>query len=266
MNRTINRMDEFLIQKKGDFEYSEVGNEGKEILVLLHGLFGTASNFDETMRYFQNDYKIFLPILPIFKMNVRKLSVYSLMEYVKSFTDFMGIKSFHVIGNSLGGHLALLYALNYQDELKTMTLTGSSGLYESAFGNTFPRRGDKDFIRKKITLTFYDENVATDEMVDEVFDITSDTMKCLKMVKTAKSAIRHNVGDQLSKIKIPTLLVWGNQDTITPPFVAEEFHSKLPNSTLEFIDKCGHAPMLETPEEFNQVLEKFLSENTVDTE
>ncbi len=254
-------MDSLTIRKKDKYEYIEEGPDDGQVMLLLHGLFGTASNFDETIHFFKDRYKIYLPILPIFEMSVRKISVYSLMQYVREFVEYMNIQKPHIIGNSLGGHIALLYVLDYMDEVSSLTLTGSSGLYENSFGNTFPRRGDKNFIRNKITLTFYDEDIVTEEMVDEIYDITSDTRKCLSMVKTAKSAIRHNVGNQLHKITVPTLLVWGNQDTITPPFVAEEFHEKIANSRLDFIDKCGHAPMLETPEEFNKILEEFLEEN-----
>lgn len=254
-------MDSLTIRKKDKYEYIEEGPDDGQVMLLLHGLFGTASNFDETIHYFKDRYKIYLPILPIFEMSVRKISVYSLMQYVREFVEYMNIQKPHIIGNSLGGHIALLYVLDYMDEVSSLTLTGSSGLYENSFGNTFPRRGDKNFIRNKITLTFYDEDIVTEEMVDEIYDITSDTRKCLSMVKTAKSAIRHNVGNQLHEITVPTLLVWGNQDTITPPFVAEEFHEKIANSRLDFIDKCGHAPMLETPEEFNKILEEFLEEN-----
>ena len=254
-------MDSLTIRKKDKYEYIEEGPDDGQVMLLLHGLFGTASNFDETIHYFKDRYKIYLPILPIFEMSVRKISVYSLMKYVREFVEYMNIQKPHIIGNSLGGHIALLYVLDYIDDVSSLTLTGSSGLYENSFGSTFPRRGDKNFIRNKITLTFYDENIVTEEMVDEIYDITSDTRKCLSMVKTAKSAIRHNVGNQLHNITVPTLLVWGNQDTITPPFVAEEFHEKIPNSRLDFIDKCGHAPMLETPEEFNIILEEFLQAN-----
>lgn len=251
-------MNALTIKKENDFEFIEVGPDDGEVMLLLHGLFGTASNFDETIHYFKDRYKVYLPILPIFEMSVRKLSVYSLMEYVREFVVYFNVVKPHLIGNSLGGHIALLYVLDYMEDVATMTLTGSSGLYENSFGSTFPRRGDKSFIRDKINLTFYDNDIVTEDMVDEIYGITSDTRKCLSMVKTAKSAIRHNVGDQLHRITVPTLLVWGKQDTITPPFVAEEFHEMIPNSNLEFIDKCGHAPMLETPSAFNKILEDFL--------
>ena len=83
-------------------------------------------------------------------------------------------------------------------------------------------------------------------------------LKAIKIIALAKSAIRNNLGEELNQIQQPTLLIWGNNDTITPPFVGKEFQRLIPNSELHFIDKCGHAPMMETPEEFNKILHKFL--------
>jgi pimeloyl-ACP methyl ester carboxylesterase len=106
--------------------------------------------------------------------------------------------------------------------------------------------------------------VASKELVDEVFSIVNDRGKAIRVVATAKSAVRHNVGDKLYQIKAPTLLVWGKQDTITPPFVAEKFHDLIENSQLFFLDQCGHAPMMEKPDDFNNILEKFLNEVTAE--
>ena len=111
---------------------------------------------------------------------------------------------------------------------------------------------------KKTELTFYDPAIATKELVDEVFEITRNRLKVIKIIALAKSAIRNNLGEELNSIQQPTLLVWGQNDTITPPFVAREFNRLIPNSELYFIDKCGHAPMMEQPAEFNVILEKFL--------
>ncbi len=104
----------------------------------------------------------------------------------------------------------------------------------------------------------FDPHTATKELVDEVFEITNNRIKVIKIIARAKSAIRNNLGEELSKITQPTLLIWGNNDIITPPFVGEEFHKLIPNSELHFIDKCGHAPMMEVPGEFNALLNKFL--------
>jgi pimeloyl-ACP methyl ester carboxylesterase len=94
--------------------------------------------------------------------------------------------------------------------------------------------------------------------VNEVFEITRNRLKVIKIIALAKSAIRNNLGEELNNIQQPTLLIWGNNDTITPPFVAREFHRLIPKSELHFIDKCGHAPMMEQPQEFNVILDKFL--------
>jgi pimeloyl-ACP methyl ester carboxylesterase len=162
------------------------------------------------------------------------------------------------MGTSMGGHVALVYLLKHTDRVRSLILTGSSGLFENGMGDSYPKRGDYEYIKKKTEQTFFDPATATKELVDEVFSITNNRLKVIKIIALAKSAIRNNLGDQLSKITLPTLLVWGNNDTITPPFVGEEFKRLIPNSELYFIDKCGHAPMLEVPGEFNAILEKFL--------
>jgi pimeloyl-ACP methyl ester carboxylesterase len=149
--------------------------------------------------------------------------------------------------------------LKHPERIKTLTLTGSSGLFENGMGDSYPKRGDKDYIKKKTQLTFYDPAMATEELVNEVFEITNNRLKVIKIIALAKSAIRNNLGEELRNIKQPTCLIWGNNDTITPPFVAKEFKNLLPNSELHFIDKCGHAPMMEVPSEFNVILEQFLA-------
>ena len=182
------------------------------------------------------------------------------VNYVERFVAYKNYDKVIVLGNSLGGHIALIYALANQDKIRGVVLTGSSGLFESAMGDSYPKRGDYDYIKKKAELTFYDPKFASKELVDELFDIVNDRNKVIRVLATAKSAIRQNLAEEVSKITAPTLLIWGNNDTITPPFVGEEFHKLIPNSQLFFIDKCGHAPMMEQPEEFNRYLGKFLNE------
>lgn len=257
-------MTEYPLIKEKKFTYLELGDLSQKPIILLHGLFGTASNFDQTIKYLSKKRHVVLPILPIFEMPLIKLSLDGLVDYLQKFIRHKGYENFYLLGNSLGGHLALLLALKLKKKVSALILTASSGLYESAFGTTFPRREDYYYIRKKMELTFYDPNHVTEEMVEEVYGIVSNRASALRIVKTAKSAIRNNVGDRLHDLKIPTLLVWGKQDTITPPFVAEKFDSMLPNSELHILDKCGHAPMLERPKIFNKILETFLDKVDAD--
>jgi pimeloyl-ACP methyl ester carboxylesterase len=174
-----------------------------------------------------------------------------------------GLERVHLLGNSLGGHIGLVYTLKNQDKVHSITLTGSSGLFENGMGETYPKRGDYDYIRKKTELTFYDPNVATKELVDEVFSIVNNRLKALKIISLARSAIKHNLGDELQEIHRPTCLIWGKNDTITPPMVAEEFKKLIPTAELHWIDKCGHAPMMEVPSEFNGILMAFLKKHSM---
>jgi 2-hydroxy-6-oxonona-2,4-dienedioate hydrolase len=245
------------IIEEGNFKYIETKG-GPKNLVLLHGLFGALSNFEDLIEHFGSKYNVIVPILPIYELPILSVSLGGLVNHLQDFVRYKGLTDINLLGNSLGGHIGLLFALEELALLRSLTLTGSSGLFESGMGNSFPKRGDYEFMKAKTEETFYDPKVATKELVDEVFEIVNNRGKAIRIIATAKSAIRHNLSDKLHNIKIPSLLIWGRNDTITPPFVAEKFKELLPNARLEFIDKCGHAPMMEQPEIFNKILEDFL--------
>ncbi|HEV8508415.1 MAG TPA: alpha/beta hydrolase [Chitinophagaceae bacterium] len=247
---------EYTIKQQDKFRFIEEGQG--EPLVLLHGLFGAMSNFSDLIEYFRHHNKVVVPILPLFDLDILHTSVSGLERFVNRFIDARGYDDVHLLGNSLGGHVALIHTLKHPEKIKSLILTGSSGLFENGMGDSYPKRGDYDYIKRKTELTFYDPEMATKELVDEVFEITNNRLKVIKIIALAKSAIRNNLGEELNQIKQPTLLIWGNNDTITPPFVAREFNRLIPNSELYFIDKCGHAPMMEVSDEFNVILHKFL--------
>jgi pimeloyl-ACP methyl ester carboxylesterase len=247
---------EYEIIKDGNFNYLEVG-EG-ETLMLCHGLFGALSNFSDLIEKFRHTHKVVVPILPLFDLDILHTTVSGLEKHIAAFIEHKNYTNIHLLGNSLGGHVALVYILKHPERVKSLTLTGSSGLFENAMGDSYPKRGDYEYIKNKTAQTFYDPAVATPALVDEVFEITKNRIKVIKIISLAKSAIRHNLGEELNQIQQPTLLIWGKNDIVTPPFVAEEFKKLIPNSQLHFIDKCGHAPMMEVPVEFNSILEKFL--------
>jgi len=245
------------IKQQDKFRYLEEG-EG-EPLLLLHGLFGALSNFEYLIEYFRQTHKVVVPLLPLFELDIFHTTVSGLEKHVQKFIEMRDYENIHLLGNSLGGHIALVHVLKHPERIKSLILTGSSGLFENGMGDSYPKRGDYDYIKKKTALTFYDPEMATKELVDEVFDITTSRLKVIKVISLAKSAIRSNLGEELNQVKQPTLLIWGNNDTITPPFVGREFNKLIPNSELYFIDKCGHAPMMEVPHEFNEILNRFLS-------
>jgi len=245
------------IKQQDKFRFIEEGQG--ETLLLLHGLFGALSNFEDLIEHFKRNYKVVVPILPLFDLDIFHTTVSGLEKYVHKFIEMRGYQQIHLLGNSLGGHVALLHILKHPERIKSLILTGSSGLFENGMGDSYPKRGDYDYIKKKTELTFYDPATATKELVDEVFEITNNRIKVIKIIALAKSAIRNNLGEELNQIKQPTLPIWGNNDSVTPPFVGREFNRLIPNSELHFVDKCGHAPMMEVPEAFNEILAGFLN-------
>lgn len=249
------------LKEEGKFKYIEKG-EGKT-LVLLHGLFGALSNFKEVVDHFSPNYRVVIPMLPLYELPVLDTNAKRLAKFLHEFIEFKGFKDVYLLGNSLGGHVALIYSRKHPEIVNALILTASSGLYENAFGSSFPRREDKEFIRKKVGLTFYDPAHATDELVDECYEVVNDRGRVLRILAIAKSAIRHNMAKDLPHMEMPACLIWGKNDTITPPEVAEEFNTKLPDASLYWIDKCGHAPMMEHPEEFNTILSDWLKERNL---
>lgn len=247
------------IKEEESFQYVEEG-EGP-VLMLLHGLFGALSNWEPVLHYFAKHYRVVIPLLPIFTMPLRKTSVGGLSDHVHKFVQHKGYENFTLLGNSLGGHVALVYVLEHEELVNSVVLTGSSGLYENTMGGTVPKRGDYAYIREKVEYTFYDARTATKELVDEVYAIVNDRSRAFRIVSMAKSAIRHNLSKEIAHIEAPVCLIWGKDDKITPPHVANEFHEHLKHSEIHWIDCCGHAPMMERPGPFNQILDAFLEKN-----
>jgi pimeloyl-ACP methyl ester carboxylesterase len=245
-----------VLKEQNGFSFIDEG-EG-EVLLLLHGLMGALSNWEEVVHEFKSQYRVIIPMLPIYDLPLLTTGVKTIAKYIHKFVKYKKLKDMTIIGNSLGGHAGLIYVLAHPTFAKALVLTGSSGLYENAFGGTFPRRESYDFIKEKVEFTFYDPKTATKELVDDVFRIVNDRHSVVRILAMARSAIRHNMQKDLHKIHIPVGLIWGKNDKVTPPEVANEFHEYLPKSELIWIDKCGHAPMMEQPEEFNKALKGFL--------
>lgn len=247
-------------QQQHGFEFVDEGQG--PVLLLLHGLFGALSNWEGVVTEFQKDYRVVIPLLPIYEMPLAQAGVPGLVRYVAEFVAAVALAGpFTVLGNSLGGHVALVYALQNPARVGRLVLTGSSGLFEDSMGGSFPKRGNYAYVQERVGYTFYDPQVATKELVDEVFTATNSNAKCLRIIAIARSAQRHNLSRELCRVVVPVLLVWGLNDMITPPPVAHEFARLLPQATLRFLDHCGHAPMMERPAGFNHHLRQFLSQS-----
>ena len=250
----------YTLKKENGYSYLESG-EGRP-LIILHGLMGNLSNFDRVFDHFSElGYQVIMPELPLYTLPLLKTNVKNLSKFVKDFVAFKKLDQYLLMGNSLGGHIALYHAKMNPKKVAGLVLTGSSGLYENSMGESYPKRGDYEYIKKKSQDVFYDPEIATKEVVDDVFETLNNRNKLIRTIAIAKSAIRHNMANDLPQMEMPTCLIWGKNDTVTPPDVAEEFHRLMPNSELLWIDKCGDAPMMEHPDKFNELLEPWLMKN-----
>jgi len=250
------------LKEEGKFKYLEIG-EGTP-MIILHGLMGGLSNFNNVAQFFpEKGYKVIIPELPLFELPLLTTNVNSFAKYLKEFISHKKLDKVILLGNSLGGHIGLLYTKQYPQNVKALVITGSSGLYESAMGESYPKRGDRNYIKTKTENVFYDPAIATPELVDEVFETVNDRVKLIRTLAIAKSAIRHNMGKDLPMMNTPTCIIWGENDSVTPPEVGTEFHEKLPDSDLFWIKKCDHAAMMEHPDTFNEILIAWLEKRSL---
>ncbi len=245
------------IKEEEQFRYFETG--AGSVLLLLHGLFGALSNFRGVIDQFAEKMKVCIPLLPLYSLPPEQTTVEGLVKYIHDFIEHKKYDKVILLGNSLGGHIALMYTLKFPKKVRSIVLTGSSGLFENSLGDSYPKKSDYDFVKHKTEYTFYNPAIATKELVDEVYEIVNNREKALRILYLAKSALRNNLREHLKNIKVPVMLIWGKDDKITPPFVAEEFNKLIRNSRLEFINECGHAAMMEQTDEFNLLLDNFLS-------
>ncbi|MEI9911214.1 MAG: alpha/beta hydrolase [Bacteroidota bacterium] len=240
--------------KQRNQRYTDQG-EG-DVIILLYGLFGSVKNFHPLIQHLSQTHRVIVPIFPFYEMGIA-VNIYSLTEFVHELTEDLELEKFHLLGNSMGGHIALLYTLKYPGKVESLILSGSSGLYENGMGDTYPRRGDYDYIKAKAEFTFYDPRTASKELVDEIYE-TVNSRRAIQIISLAKSTIRNNIEKELYKIHAPCCLIWGRNDTITPPQVAKDFQRLIPHAELHWINECGHVPMLERPGKFNELLDHFL--------
>jgi len=241
-----------------EFRWLERGRG--EPVILLHGLMGQMHHWDAVLEGVDVGYRAIALTLPIFGRALGEASLAALARHVVAFMDALELPRAIVGGNSLGGHVALRVALEHRDRVTGLLLTGSSGLFERGFSSGVPHRPDRRWVREKMEEVFFDPSLVTEGWVDEAHRVVTTPASAVRVLRLARDARRDNLEARLGLIRVPTLLVWGREDRITPPEVGERFRELIPDARLTCLARCGHAPMLEQPEEFADVVADWLEE------
>ena len=242
----------------------ETRNISKPILLILHGLFGGLSNFDAVVDDLKSEFHIVILSLPFFDEDHLQ-TIPQLSKYVFRFLEnvFPG-KSIHLIGNSLGGQIAIHLCIHHKETFDSLILTGSAGLMENSFGWSKPKRFCAEYTKERVKDVFFSYELEP-ESIQSIQDVLINSEQCGRLLKLARNSKNTHLGHQLSEIAQPVLLIWGENDDVTPPNVAEQFCSSIPNASLKWIPKCGHAPMMEHPSLFAHYCHTFLSQQQITT-
>lgn len=227
-------------------------------VLMLHGFFGNPRNWDACAAGLSACSRVLVPQFPLFGAQHRRDRLEHVMHFLGELLETEKARRVVVVGNSLGGQLAVTLATREPDRVAGLVLTGSSGLFERNFSNNIKRRPDREYLRGRIAEIFHDPSHVTEEMIDDVLDIAMDRHKALDALLLAKDIRETNVSPLLPRVRCPVLLIWGEDDKITPPSTAFEFQKLLPDARLVFLPKCGHAAMMEHPAEFNRLVEEFV--------
>lgn len=248
-----------------------VGPESKSgaKIVFLHGLVGLNEHWEDVVRQICTAADCTMLELPLLALQGDDCHIDGATEIVAKFlTDHIVKPGAPVsdrailVGNSFGGHVALKLAIDHPHLVRGLILAGASGLIEKSIVSTIEIRPSKDWLRKKIEELFFDTSKMKESDLDRAFEALSNRGGARAMVKLSRSARKNHLGDKLHNVKVPTQLIWGRQDIVTPPEAAEGFLKGIPDCRIEWFDNCGHAPMIECSSGFAATSLSFIADVT----
>ena len=231
-----------------------------EPVVFLHGLLGLNEHWIPAVETLSKRARCIMLEFPLAEIPHKLCSIDAVTAMVKRELAGLIDGPAIYIGNSLGGHLALRLALDHPEAVRGLVLAGSSGLFEREIvvGRTAQHRPSRDWLQQKIEELFSDPANIPDGIVDRVYNELSNRRAARALVRLSKSAKSDNLAAHLSEIQARTMLLWGRDDTVTPPRVAEEFKDFLPNAFIHWLDNAGHAPQIEQAAAFTKAIDDFL--------
>lgn len=228
-------------------------------VVFLHGLVGLNDHWEGVVDRVRGRLRCVMLELPLLDLRDDDCSITGVKVLTTRFLSSHVPGPVVLVGNSFGGHVALRIALEEPAMVRALVLAGSSGLAERTMFSRVTAHPTRDWLALKIAELFFDPAVHLRESdVDRAHAVLSTRAGARAMVRLSRSARSDHMGQRISGVRAPTLLLWGREDAVTPPEAAAEFLERLPNARIEWFDRCGHAPMIERPAEFARALLSFV--------
>ena len=233
-------------------------------VVFLHGLVGLNEHWGKVVDRIATRAKCITLEVPLLGLRGVDCSLSAVSAMTMQFLDREIDGPSILVGNSFGGHVALRVTHERPELVHALVLAGSSGLIERTVVRGAPVRPSRDWLVEKIGELFFDKSKMDPNDVDRAYELLNERGGARAMIKLSKSARRDNMTDDLADIQQRTLLIWGKEDVVTPPSAGQGFQELMPNANLVWLDKCGHAPMIESPEDFGDAMHGFFDELTAD--
>ena len=257
----------------GEFNihYYEGGPQGAETILMIHGFGADKDNWLRFSRPLTARYHVVALDLPGFGDSSKPEASYDVgtqVERLNAFAKAIGLHKLHLIGNSMGGHIAALYAARHPEEVLSVALLNNAGVNAPQASELFKRldRGDANPLLVRNADDF-------SNMLDLLFVEKPPLPGSLKQYLAERAMASHDFNQkifnqlreryipletELAKIQVPTLLLWGDQDQILDVSSIKVMQPLLKQPTVVIMQACGHLPMIERPEETAEHYQTFL--------
>jgi pimeloyl-ACP methyl ester carboxylesterase len=249
-----------VLQDNTVVHYLEAGQG--PVLILIHGLGSSANVWCDDIGLLATDYRVIAVDLPGYGKSDRPKADYS-VEYqagmIKNFIEALGVDKVTLVGNSFGGWIAALVALDSPDRVSRLVLVDSAGLRrEAAQTDVPPNPATREEEKTLLLALFADKSKVTESLVNEQWDYRKDIRATVQAAIESFKNKAPFLDNRLQNIKVPTLIIWGEQDMLVPLEVAERFTSGIRGSKLIVINNAGHQPQAEQPKAFTRAVKGFV--------
>ena len=260
-----------------NWPYLEGGDASKPLLLLVHGFAGDKDNWSMIAPYLTRDYHVIAPDLPGFGENERNPDLaYDLQAQtarLKAFADALGLSRPHIGGNSMGGWIALRYAIDYPDALASLILLNNAGVNGDNESELQKQAANEDY-NPLVLANLEDADRLVAMVVHKPPHIPSrlkpvlyaDGLKYRDQLDTifwviATEGRDHPLNDRLGEVKVPTLIIWGRHDKLLDVSCVPVLEAGIAGSVSHIFEHVGHVPMIEDPKATAAVIKGFLAKH-----